>query len=172
MKTEVLHQYRLTANNSEVDVTYIGGRLQTISVLNDSGSDNLLKVVRIVTIEEAHLAANAELFGIQTKQLTVATAAQKIALWCELYKIQYGVPYKVTTPEAAKVKNIELTQSLILLFFNSNEWWAKEKTISRYSSNYNELRRIEQTGSTVGNSSTKARTNINDLEAALMRRFG
>ncbi len=57
--------------------------------------------------------------------------------------MRYGIGYKVSVREVNSIKNIELTSKLITRFFDCKEWWAKEKTITRYVNNYNELKRTE-----------------------------
>jgi len=169
---EIIHKYNLTVRDSKIVVTYIGGRLRSIEVENDSSEVLVNTLKNAVTILETDLPVNVEIYKIKLRQLTVNTTNQKIALWCEFYKMRYGRAYKVAPSEASKVANIEFSQTLITLFFDTNEWWSKEKTIGRYCANYNELCRIEQSGGSVGKGKSQTRADYNDLAETLKRRFG
>jgi len=169
---EIIHKYNLTVRDSKIVVTYIGGRLRSIEVENDSSEVLVNTLKNAVTILETDLPVNVEIYKIKLRQLTVNTTNQKIALWCEFYKMRYGRAYKVAPAEASKVANIEFSQTLITLFFDTNEWWSKEKTIGRYCANYNELCRIEQSGGSVGKGKSQTRADYNDLAETLKRRFG
>jgi len=169
---EIIHKYNLTLRGSEIVVIYYGGRLRSLEVVNDSSEVFVHTLKGAVTILETELFTNVEGYEIKLRQLTVNTTNQKIALWCEFYKMRYGRAYKVAPSEASKVANIEFSQTLITLFFDTNEWWSKEKTIGRYCANYNELCRIEQSGGSVGKGKSQTRADYNDLAETLKRRFG
>jgi len=119
---EIIHKYNLTVRDSKIVVTYIGGRLRSIEVENDSSEVLVNTLKNAVTILETDLPVNVEIYKIKLRQLTVNTTNQKIALWCEFYKMRYGRAYKVAPSEASKVANIEFSQTLITLFFDTNEW--------------------------------------------------
>jgi len=76
----------------------------------------------------------------------------KIALWCNHYAANHKdgdgnpVKYKTGPAEAGKLKNLVVTplelESLLVIYFESNEWFLKPKSISNFIKKFNEVRAI------------------------------
>ena len=159
-------KYKVSSKHSELEVTYTAGVLTDIKVFYADNEADFLNILK--TLYNHNL--NTSEFTI--KEIKVNSQKQKIALWCQLYKMRYANDYKVTVREAGMLKNINLTQELISRFFDSKEWWAKEKTIARITSNYNELKRIsnnKQQHTSKSNSGTQA--NANSLADEFRNRY-
>lgn len=160
---EILTKYKVT----------FGTLIYKVGVLVNIELDNSVRNMQVLPelpINERDLPNS----GLSYKPLKITSSMQKIALWCELYQLTYSMPYKVTTAESGMVAKTEFTQELIVSFFNSTEWYANEKTITRYVRNYNDIVRIA-TGNkpkqSAGGSAAKTRTNRADLAAEFERRY-
>jgi len=166
----IIRKYELFYHNEKWLLTYSAGKLSKIEFETAPSDANSMNVyAHLHGTEEETIARLKKHEGMIITEIKVLPADQKIALWYELYKIQYsGMKYKITPSEARKVKNVEFTQELITKFFNNNEWWAKEKTIARYCNNINELRRTENKGS---EAETKRQSNRSNLATAFQQRY-
>lgn len=163
----VQKKYKVSSNHSEMEVTYTAGVLTDIKI---SYADNETDFLNIMKTLYNHKLNTVNDYTI--KEIKVNAQKQKIALWCQLYKMRYSNDYKVTVREAGMLKNINLTQELITRFFDSKEWWAKEKTITRITSNYNELTRIgNNKQQAFAGSNSKTQANINTLADEFRRRY-
>ncbi|MCF6184232.1 MAG: hypothetical protein L3J56_06340 [Bacteroidales bacterium] len=163
----VQKKYKVSSQHSDIEITYTAGVLSDIKINHADDEADFLNILKIAFKNDFNNVEN-----YKVKELKVNNQKQNIALWCSLYKMQYGNDYKVTQREAGMLKGIELTPELINTFFNSSEWWAKEKTIARITSNYNELKRIggnKQQSSARGNSKTQ--TDFNSLADEFRRRY-
>jgi len=160
-------KYKVSSEHSEIEISYTAGLLSSIKINYADNEADFLNIMKIAFKKNFNTVENYKI-----KELKVNAQKQKIALWCQLYKMRYGNDYKVTAREAGMLKGIELTTELINLFFDSKEWWAKEKTIARITSNYNELKRISgnKQQSSAG-SNTGTQTNINALADEFRRRY-
>lgn len=132
----VQRKFKISSEFTELRAVYTAGALSYIEIVALTDFLDFMRIIEQLNEEPT------EIEGCRVRELKVNAQKQKIALWCQLYKMQYGNDYKVTPREAGMLKNIEVTQELVTGFLNSGEWWAKEKTIQRYTSNYNELKRI------------------------------
>ena len=69
---------------------------------------------------------------------------KKIALFCGLYKQEFGVNYKVSKKDSLMASKVEFKPELLKIFFRENYWWNKDrKTIENYTKNINTLQLIE-----------------------------
>jgi len=162
----VLKSYHISAPNTEIEVTYTAGVLTDIKVIWKADDPEFIRIMLQLSTEPVAIE------GCVITEIKIQTEKQKIALWCQLYKMAYGTDYKVTQREAGMIKNMEMTQELISAFFSSTEWWAKEKTIQRFTSNYNELKRTcnhKQQAS--GTGSGGKNTNHDALADEFQRRY-
>lgn len=84
------------------------------------------------------------------KKVRTSAAKEKIALFCvgykawSLHKTNKELAYKVSRSDAGMIKNINITQDLLRVFFLT-DFWTKEKSISNYVKHYNEIQRIAAT---------------------------
>lgn len=160
-------KYKVSSEHSEIEVTYTAGVLTSVKINFADNEADFLNIMKIIFKQDFNNVEN-----VKIKELKVNSQKQKIALWCSLYKMRYGNDYKVTQREAGMLKGIELTPELINLFFDSKEWWAKEKTIARITSNYNELKRIgNNKQQTAAGNNSKTQTNFNSLADEFRRRY-
>lgn len=160
-------KYKISSPFTELDAIYTAGVLTDIKVKYADNVADFMKIVREIFKNEP-----SDIKNCIVKELKINTQKQKIALWCQLYKMRYGNDYKVTQREAGMLKNVQLTQELITLFFNSSEWWAKEKTIMRITSNYNELKRTRNNQQqTTGKSNSATQADNNSLADEFRRRY-
>lgn len=77
---------------------------------------------------------------------------EKIALWCRHYmdnvtdELNQPVKYKTGPAEAGKLKALPVTpeelDNLFNVYFKSNEWYLKPKSISNFVKKYNEVRAL------------------------------
>ena len=80
------------------------------------------------------------------------TANNKIGLFCRLYaenhKDENGEPvkYKTGAAEAGKIKALAVgadeLEQLLIIYFKSDEWYLKPKSISNFIKKYNEVRAL------------------------------
>jgi len=160
-------KYKISSPFTEIEITYTAGILSNIEVKHSENISDFMRIVREIYGKEPDLIKNCTV-----KEKKISSQKQKIALWCQLYKMRYGNDYKVTAREAGMLKNVQLTQELITRFFDSKEWWAKEKTIARLTSNYNELKRISNNQQqTSGKSNPGTQANSQSLADEFQRRF-
>jgi hypothetical protein len=166
---EIKHKYKISHYSEVYMLTFIAGKLDRIDFETDLNESNTMLVFTNLYGSETDMIVRLKhLHGAKVKQLKISTQQQKLALWCELYKMTYGLAYKVSKANASHVKNIEFTQKLITKFHKNNEWWAKEKTIARYCNNINLLRRDESKGS---KAETKRQSDIENLATAFQQRY-
>lgn len=172
--SSISHKYRIRSEFCTIVLVYFVEQLREIYIEKAENHWELIEVLKLITEGREDTIKNLQSFGIKVRELKVNTQQQKIALWCELYKQSFGYNYKVNTTEASAIKNADVTVELINLFFDLNEWWSKEKTISRYAKNINEIKRIyagkakQTTGS--GNSGTQS--SRRNLAKEFQRRYG
>ncbi len=170
---KVQYKYRVRTEHCTIVLTYFVEQLRTIEIERNESYLELialfgdLKQTRSETIESLKEVA-------KVRELKVNTTNQKIALWCELYKQRYGYNYKVLPSEANLMKNTDVTVDLINLFFDLQEWWSKEKTLTRYAKNINEIKRIfaGKAKQTTGTNYRAPQQNRADLAKEFERRFG
>jgi len=168
----IQYKYRIRASYCTVVLTYFVEQLRTVEIERAEDHWELLAVLGMIKENRTDTIAKLKDLA-KVRELKVNSQQQKIALWCELYKQRYGYSYKVTTAEASAMKNADATVELINLFFDLNEWWSKEKTISRYAKNINEIKRI-YTGKAKQTSGKNSRSTQNgraDLAAEFQRRY-
>lgn len=127
--------------NKNLEVTYVDGQIYNVKVL--TGGD-FITISQKITVFESSLSLDL------WKQKKVTPAKAKAAIWCKAYAAytaQFGpeVAYKISGAEAGMLKNVELNQELLFVFFTT-EFWTKTKTIANYQKHYNELRTIALTG--------------------------
>jgi len=77
---------------------------------------------------------------------------EKIAMWCNFYaethkdELGQDIKYKTGPAEIGKLKQLVVTaDELLLLFtvyFKSDEWWSKPKSVSNFINKYNEVRAL------------------------------
>lgn len=67
---------------------------------------------------------------------------EKIALFCSFYERYCGIKYKISRPEIGMIKKAEVTEEYLKRFFESQEFWAKVKSVSYYVKNINEIKRL------------------------------
>lgn len=166
-ETIVLHKYKVILDKEVFVLTFKAGTLASIEFETDISSGDTMPFFEAISSGREDEIINRLRSIAKVRNIKIPAVNQKIALWCELYKMNYGIDYKVTAADAGRVKNIEMSKDLIVSFFNSTEWYAKEKTISRYTSNYNDIKRKAITGT--GNQKTHG--SINDLAEAFSRRY-
>ncbi len=111
----VVHKYKITTPQTIINVTYTAGVLTSIEVELAEDRSEFSRIAAQLLDEPPVIRE-----GI-VKELKVNSQQQKIALWCELYKMRYGIGYKVSVREANAVKNIDLTQKLTTITMNSKE---------------------------------------------------
>ena len=152
---EIKHKYKILHFGEVYILTFVADRLVCIDFETDLNASNTMLVFSKLSdgIEMNIIARLETLQGAKVKKRRISEQEQKIELWKELYKMTYGIDYQVTKTNKRKVTNIEFSQELITAFFNSNEWYAKEKTIARYVNNYNDIKRklLGQNKETTGN---------------------
>ncbi len=171
----VSYKYRIKTEHCTIVVTYFVERLRKIEIERSEDAYELIAILSSFLDNREATITEFKNMSAKVRELKVNTQQQKIALWCELYKRRYGYSYKVSTAEASAMKNTDVTVELIELFFNLNEWWSKEKTISRYAKNINELKRIftgKAKPTTSGKSSGTKCQSRQDLAAEFQRRYG
>lgn len=155
-------------------IEYFVEQLRRIEVDRCEDHWELMAILNLIAESRSETIENLKQ-NCKVRELKVNSTNQKIALWCELYKQRYGYNYQVSTAEASAIKNVDVTVELINLFFQLNEWWSKEKTISRYAKNINEIKRIFTGKKKAGRNSQAEggeQTDIGDLASELQRRYG
>lgn len=170
---QLTSKYRIGTNNCTIVISYFVEQLRLIEVERNDNFMEFWGLLDALSDDRSKSIENLKRIA-KVRELKVNTTNQKIALWCELYKRQYGYNYKVSTAEASAIKNADVTVELINLFFDLNEWWSKEKTISRYTKNINEIKRI-YTGKakqTSGRNTKTSQGNRTDLAREFQRRYG
>jgi len=152
-----------------VEIAYIEGQLHAVQVLV-GGDFNAVK--DHISVFQASVDTNYW----RAKKVNATKA--KVALWCKAYAAytaQQGeeVAYKVSGAEAGMLKNVEITQELLYIFFTTN-FWTKTKTISNYQKHYNEIRQIQLTGQNPnqGNGNRGRKKGDQSLADALQKRYG
>lgn len=171
--SNISHKYRIRSEFCTIVLVYFVEQLREIHIEKSENHWEVIEIFKLITETREDTLKNLQSFGIKVRELKVSTQQQKIALWCELYKQRYGYNYKVTTAEASAMKNADATVELINLFFDLNEWWSKEKTISRYTKNINEIKRI-YTGKAKQSSNKNSRSTQScrsDLATEFQRRY-
>jgi len=167
---KIISKYRVSIHNFSVVVEYVGGFLRKIDI--ETAIEGVAGLLGMIPYCESNLLVSDEMHH---KKLPTGTQQQKIALWCELYSMTYGHPYKVTAIEANMVKTVDFDQQTITKFFQLNEWYAKEKTIARYTRNFNAIRSHclgTAKESPAGKSRTEKKGDLTDLAEAFQGRFG
>ncbi len=152
----MINKYKIEVFGLVVELEFMAGSLKSITFKEPANDSNAMRLFAHLHGAEADIIKRLEQIDGKVSKIKIQSQQQKIALWCELYKMQYGIAYKVTRADAGRVKNIELTQELITAFFKSKEWYANEKTIGRYSTNYNDIKRRLLEQNTQSSSSKKA----------------
>lgn len=66
----------------------------------------------------------------------------KIALFCKFFKKYNNVSYVISQAEIGMINRVEVTEDLLLRYFESDAWWAKPKTVTGFVKNHNELRTL------------------------------
>ena len=154
-------------------LTYFVEQLRTIEIERNESYLELIALLGDITQTRSETIDRLKAVA-KIRELKVNTTNQKIALWCELYKQRYGYNYKVLPSEANLMKSTDVTVDLINLFFDLQIWWSKEKTISRYAKNINEIKRIftGKAKQTTGTNFREAQQHRADLAKEFERRFG
>lgn len=75
---------------------------------------------------------------------------EKIALFCNYFKMANGIQYRISKAEVGMIKNVEINDDLLERYFNSQEWWAKVKSVTNYVKNINQIRTLVAKTSTDG----------------------
>jgi len=172
---DIAYKYKVTTEVGNIFILhYFVNRLDRIEMIEIKEYQDLADTLLYITTGRDSTVKAMQRKGCKVKEIKVNTAHQKIALWCELYKERYGINYKVQNVDISSFKTVEVTVDLINLFFDIEEWWSKEKTISRYSKYINELKRISSGAakSASGKNTGTAQQNRTDLAAEFERRFG
>lgn len=68
--------------------------------------------------------------------------ADKIGQFCSMYEKFTGIKYKISRAEIGMIKNVKVDERLLLAYFQSEDWWAKVKSVTNYVKNYNEIRAV------------------------------
>lgn len=78
--------------------------------------------------------------GLQVVPVAIDKVNDKIALWCRLYERYTGVKYKVSGPDAGKMKSIKVDEGMLRHYFESGNFLFKGKySIANLVKYYNEL---------------------------------
>lgn len=74
---------------------------------------------------------------------------ERIALWCRLYKLHKGLPYRVSGADAGKMKNLQVTEALLNWYLNDAKaakagaagfLWKGKQSIGNLAKYWNEVR--------------------------------
>lgn len=152
-----------------VEITFLDGELSNIKIL--TGGDFLAI--------ESEIGPHESNLRLETwKQKKTNSAKAKAAHWCKAYAAytaQFGdeIAYKVSGAEAGMLKNVEINQEYLFVFFTT-DFWTKTKTIANYQKHYNEIRTIQLTGKdpNKGNGDRSGQEGNDALGAALRQRYG
>lgn len=126
-----------------IKLEYLSGELHSIEILTNCDLIAWDALRYEITYLETDLSSTF-------KKLRTNAVKEKIALFCEAYKAwslhKTGteLAYKVSRADSGMVKNINVNQELLRVFFLT-DFWTKEKTISNYVKHYNEIQRIAAT---------------------------
>lgn len=95
----------------------------------------------------------------QMPEVAAYATNDKIALFCSLYAASHKdadgspVKYKTGAAEAGKIKALAVTpdelELLLEVYFKSQEWYLKPKSISNFIKKFNEVRALAYTKATV-----------------------
>ena len=113
---EIKHKYKISLFKDVYILTFIAGKYVNIELKNSPNDSNSMRVFAHLHGTEVEIISRfTKLTDFTVRELKVNTQQQKLALWCELYKMQYNaLAYKVNSTDATKVKNVEFSQDLII----------------------------------------------------------
>lgn len=144
-------RYKFYNDGSEAIVTYVNGILKDVSFSTVSPDNGVLKDLIPGCVKDIDACS------IQKRKLKTLKANEKIALWCEYYYYKYQMRYPVTPRDAAMLKHAEVHRAMLEAFFNSNQWFAKPKTVATYVRNVAEFAKIAKFGEETRDASKKTK---------------
>ena len=132
---EFLTKYKcIETNNHIAIITFIGGKLRVVE--HETGLS-----------EEKDWLERMEYLGYSIEKLETLSAHQKIAMFCEAYKIFFNKQYITKPGDGKKLEPFEITPEILKFYFNVKKdpkttWWGGEYTIGNFTGNYNTIIRL------------------------------
>ncbi len=154
---EVVSKYGIKAPTlftGEIIVIYVNGFIRAIELPPEFNPFVHKAALAMMPFEErfikpgqlvVNLAGDSNRVDIASIKIQVAH--QKIVMWCEQYRERYGERYIISQQDPSKTKNVPFSEDLIKAFFDSTEWWSKNKTIGTYGGRINDIKMLVKTRS-------------------------
>jgi hypothetical protein len=130
-----------------IELFYVYGVLKQVTFLLEANltAVQFQYIMKMLPQNESDVARfiikNNEAFKLSQLQNSDLTVSDKIALFCNVYKLyKNGISYKVTPKDAGRIKSIQLTNELLEFYFTSDHWQIKDRqSISHLATYYNEV---------------------------------
>jgi len=143
-----MNKYRIKLRKEttgQILITYQDGLVKSIILEPkepEKIGDSFRYLVTHIPFRENDVSAS----GLPMEPVTGKLTADKIALFCRMYKQYCLLDYKISRAETGIIKGAEVTEQLLKVYFENTDWWSKIKTVTNYYKNLNEIRRIAAVG--------------------------
>lgn len=77
-----------------------------------------------------------------------AEMAQRLALWCKLYKLELGAAYRATGKDVAMLAQVPVSAPMITAYLRCDEWWARANSVGEYVARINQVQQLSTDGKT------------------------
>lgn len=140
-----MKRYKLTSPKmrGEIVLTYWNGNLTEVELvliepLTAQQFNHFIE--HLPYLESVLLSSGAG--ALKVEEINEMASNDKIAMFCRYFFDNMKVKYKVSAADAGKIKNVEVTDKLMEVYFKKTQWWSKTKSISNYVKHFNELRTL------------------------------
>ncbi|MCG9911864.1 MAG: hypothetical protein MH137_11235 [Flavobacteriales bacterium] len=143
-----MNKYRIKLKKEttgQILVTYQEGTVKSI-IFEPKEPEKIQNAFRYLIERIPFFEKEVQSSGLPLEAVSGKLTADKIALFCRMYKQYCLVDYKISRAETGMIKGAEVTEPLLKVYFETTEWWAKTKSVTNYYKNLNEIRRIAAVG--------------------------
>lgn len=143
-----MNKYRIKLKKEttgQILVTYQDGRFKSI-IFEPKEPEKIEQSFRYLIERIPFREDDIKTSGLPLEAMSGKLTADKIALFCRMYKQYCLIDYKISRAETGIIKGAEVTEPLLKVYFETTEWWAKTKSVTNYFKNLNEIRRIALVG--------------------------